>query len=132
MSLDFRLWLIWPLLENQPMSIAFVNHRQALERRIVGMIIQDAIAQGYTVKIDNGEETITAKDLADLMAEIMATDEEALRFFNSLGVYVGSVFLVYGNDGFDCIADHTDNKETRSIIRRAEAYAENAEAEERV
>lgn len=114
------------------MSIAFVNHRQALERRIVGMIIQDAIAQGYTVKIDNGEETITAKDLADLMAEIMATDEEALRFFNSLGVYVGSVFLVYGNDGFDCIADHTDNKETRSIIRRAEAYAENAEAEERV
>lgn len=111
------------------MSIAFVNHRQALERRIVGMIVQDAIAQGYAVALDNGEETITAKHLDDLMAEIMATDEEKLTFYKD-GQPVGAVWLVYGNDGFDCMADHTDNKETRAIIRRAEAYAETAEASE--
>jgi len=114
------------------MSLSFVKHRIALERRIVGMIVQDAIAQGYTVAIDNGgdEPSEQMSDPAIIMSEALATDEEALRFFNSLGVYVGSVFLVYGNDGFDVIADHTDNKETRAIIRRAEAYAETAEASE--
>lgn len=111
------------------MSLSFVKHRQALERRIVGMIAEDAIAQGYEVQVNNGEDDFIFNNLAEVMTEIMATDEESLAFYKD-GKCVGSVWLVYGNDGFDVMADHTDNKETRAIIRRAEAYAETAEASE--
>jgi len=120
------------------MSLQAVKHRQALERKIVGMIVEDALARGYRVAIDNGDHEMTApfSHFIRIMSEAMRTDEEALVFYKDDeddGLRrVGAVYLVYGNDGFDAIADHTDNKETRAIIRRAEAFAETAEAEERV
>ena len=112
------------------MSISLVKHRIALERKIVGMIIADALAQGYQVEANNGgDDPIISTNAETLLSEVMATDEASLAFWAG-DRCAGSVYLVYGNDGYDVIADHTDNKETRAIIRRAEAYAETAEASE--
>jgi hypothetical protein len=116
------------------MSLSYVKHRQAIEKKIVSIIVTDALAQGYTVAIDNGGDEPTDKmsDFKTIMAETMHTDEEALRFFDRNGVYIGSVFLVYGNDGFDAIADYSARDEIVKILGRAEAFAMTAEAEERV
>jgi hypothetical protein len=118
------------------MSLSFVKHRIALERRIVGMIVQDAIAQGYAVTVEDEEDIALtmSRDFDAIMENAMAVEVVALHFLKDEEDdgfrRIGAVYLVYGNDGFDVIADHTDNKETRAIIRRAEAYAETAEASE--
>ena len=113
------------------MSMQYVKHRIAIERRIVGMIIQDALAQNYEIEVFTGddENPLVSTSFVELLNEAMSADECSFAFFKPDG-WCGSVYFVFGNDGFDVIADHTDNKETRAIIRRAEAYAETAEAEE--
>lgn len=102
-----------------------VKSRIAIERNIVSLIVSDAIEQGYEVSIDNGDDLEVIPVLGDyeeIMKEVMHTDAEAIRFHKD-GKRVGMVFLVYGNDGWDAINDHTDNLITQRIIKRAEAYA---------
>jgi len=100
-----------------------VKHRMAIEQKIVSLIVADAIEQGYSVRIDNGdEEYFMSQDYDEVMRNALATDEEVLGFYKD-GNRVGSVWLVYGNDGWDAICDHTDNTMTHRILSRAEAYA---------
>lgn len=114
------------------MSLSYVKHRIALERRIVGLIVTDALAQGYQVEANNGgDDPIISTNAKAIMSEAMATDEASLAFWAG-DRCVGSVLLVYGNDGFDVIADRHVNSEMDAICARAEAYAETAESEERV
>jgi hypothetical protein len=101
-----------------------VKSRIAVERTIVSMIVTDAIEQGCKIAIhyDDGEASPVLGDYAEIMREVMAADEEILRFYKE-GDYVGSVFLVYGNDGWDAICDHSANYITTQILTRAEAFA---------
>lgn len=100
-----------------------LRSRIAIEKKIVSMIVSDAIEQGCKVAVNNGDEDSPIfGDYADIMRETMHTDEEALIFYKE-GKRVGMVFLVYGNDGFDAVCDHTDNLITNRILTRAEAYA---------
>ena len=48
----------------------------------------------------------------------MATDEETI-FFNKGPHKVGAVKLVYGNDGWDVIADHSISYEVHEILEPA-------------
>lgn len=113
------------------MSLSYVKHRIALERRIVGLIIEDALAQNYQIEVYTGddENPLVSTSSVELLKEAVSVDECSFAFFKSDG-WRGSVYLVFGNDGFDCIADHTDNDETRQIIARAVHFAETAEASE--
>lgn len=102
-----------------------VKSRIAIEKTIVSMIIEDAFAQGYKVAVDNGgddEVPFIVDNYDEAMKEVMHTDEEVIRFHDGTR-WVGAVYLVYGNDGWDAISDHTDNTITHRIIKRAEAYS---------
>ena len=88
-----------------------VKLRQELERRIARTIIQDAIEQGYTLDVNDSEET-TLKGSTDVKAILKAmftTDEDYLILHR--GKEQGWIRFVYGNDGWDVVNDYTVNLE---------------------
>jgi hypothetical protein len=101
-----------------------IAHRQQIERTIGKQIVENAINMGYSITVFDGEEEAITKSrhAAGILYCMMATDEEHLLFYKD-GKYVGFVFLVYGNDGWDAIADHTDKPEIKDILAHAEHYA---------
>ena len=87
--------------------------RQALERRVVRAACEELIAQGCAISLSYGEgdygvvKAVTADAVLNAMH---ACDEEWLIVWqrNPDGyTRLGSVYLVYGNDGYDVIADLT-------------------------
>lgn len=104
-----------------------VKQRQNVERRICRALIKEAIALGYYVSVDNGEEVVLKKsqDCTAILKEMFSVDEEHLRFhtkneddsFESRGW----VFLVYGNDGWDVIADYTIGERSNCEVFMTEA-----------
>lgn len=105
--------------------------RQAVERAIVEKVIDEALRLGYTIRICDMD--IRSTDKALLMDNIMAMDEDVLKFLRPCTPddevqtgfkSVGWAHFVYGNDGWDTLADHTDNELVRTIIAPAEAYAD--------
>lgn len=87
-----------------------IAKRQKIEKKIVARIISDAIRAGYSLSVNNGEEIVIRKsrDKAAILAEMFSVDTEHLVYHKD-GVRQGSVFLVYGNDGWDVICDYTTN-----------------------
>ena len=106
---------------------------QEMERAIIRKLVEDALRNGYTVKLNDGDRMVatvyalTPEDIEEqtqtLMQDIQATDEEYLIFYVGES-RIGYVFLVYGNDGHDVIADCTDTTEMRELLKGAEALAE--------
>jgi len=100
-----------------------VEQRQAIERKIVGMVIDAAFEMGFKIRIDNGgepEEEIACATAEEAKANIMQTDEEYLHLFVQTEERpwkgVGWVWCVYGNDGYDVIADYSNNEAARKIV----------------
>jgi len=88
-----------------------VRKRVAIERLIVLALIDHALAEGYELSVHDGEERHPwTTDRAEVVAAIMETDEDHLRFRKNKK-NAGWVRLVYGNDGWDVIADNTLNLE---------------------
>jgi hypothetical protein len=98
-----------------------VKLRQELERKIVRAIVKQALAIGGTVSVYDSEEwTVKKSDsMADIMGAIMTTDEDMLRIYNGSGERIGDVFLIYGNDGWDVISDHTDSAAMDELLAPA-------------
>lgn len=104
-----------------------------MERMIVTKLVEDALDLGYMVVLHDGEDkaadayldatTSKEHEVEQIMQMIRATDEERLIFFKD-GKRVGSVLLVYGNDGHDVIADHTASDEMDKIVLGASALAD--------
>ena len=87
-----------------------VAARQAVERQIVERVVDDALAAGFLLSVDNGGydfEILLSSDRTAVLAEMFATDEEYLYLYRKNQQYAGSVYLVYGNDGWDVICDHS-------------------------
>jgi len=90
-----------------------VQQRQAIERKIVEQVIDAAFANGYKIWIDNGgdwDEVVFCETAADAKREIMHTDEEYLHIYkveDGVQKGYGWVWCVYGNDGWDVIADYS-------------------------
>lgn len=93
-------------------------HPTVLDRRTVEVLIcrrmaESLIGQGYVLSVWDGEEYAVkhSADVEAVMQNLLACDEEIVRV--SLRDTVtgatksqGTVTLVYGNDGWDLIADH--------------------------
>jgi hypothetical protein len=102
-----------------------IAHRQQIERTIGKLIVENAINKGYSITVFDGEEEAITKsrEAAAILNSMMATDEEHLLFYKPEETYVGFVFLVYGNDGWDAIADYIDEPEIKDILAHAEHFA---------
>lgn len=82
---------------------------ESMEREIIKALVGEAFKQGFTkIIIDNGgDERIYCSDIEEVMASIRQTDEEHMFFAHPDVAKMPCVFLVYGNDGYDVIADHS-------------------------
>lgn len=102
-----------------------VQKRQRMERAIARRIVRDALAAGYRLNVDNGGDTdelpAPSASFKEVTGAMFATDDEYLRLYKD-GKRVGSVYLVYGNDGYDAICDYSVSLE--SLLSGANALAD--------
>ena len=115
-----------------PKDLSAVEHlptraRIAIERRIVLRLIDDALAAGCELSVDDGGDAPHpwTRDRSEVIDTIMETDEDVLRYRLN-GERLGAVMLVYGNDGWDVIADYSVRLEP--YLAGANALAESLEA----
>lgn len=109
-----------------------IRTRILMERAIVRHLIRSVLARTdaeYSLSVFDGEAwpIIRSRDTAAIMAEIGACDEERLRILRGTPAEAlgsGSVFLVYGNDGWDVIADNTDTPEMAELLKGTEEFAD--------
>jgi len=77
------------------------------EGRICSRLVKHALASGYTVSVHDSEEWTVIKSTSyrEIMEALFTTDQETLLFRDKDGNRLGTVLLVYGNDGYDVMAD---------------------------
>jgi hypothetical protein len=88
--------------------------RQFVERQIATAFIESAIAAGHDISVHNGEEVVlwNSKDPEAIMGAMMTTDDDHLYVdarrdeHGRLNGLLGEVVLIYGNGGYDVIADY--------------------------
>lgn len=98
-----------------------------LELRIVRKCAEDAIAMGYFVSVNDGEETTVkrSKDIDVIMAACLSTDEDYLIFHakeNGEFKKLGWARFIYGNVQ-DVLSDYSANDITGQIVSGANTLA---------
>lgn len=108
-----------------------IRTRILIERAIIRRAVRDILAAhdgAYCISVYDGEEypVKRSRDLDKIMADIGQCDEESLivRHADDSGSKVGSIYLVYGNGGWDVIADHTDSPLMRELLTDANRLAD--------
>lgn len=92
-----------------------------IERAIIRRTCIYLIERGHPLRVHNGEEYLIGKagstDINQIMGLIMQTDEDRIYVlgrpgsddptYNASGTkaFLGSIVLIYGNDGWDVMAD---------------------------
>jgi len=97
-----------------PNSLSLSQYATAGEGRAARKLIRAALAQGYAVSVNDGEETTVrrSKREREIIDALCTTGEDyVILHLPDSGERAGSFYLVYGNDddGSELIADHTDN-----------------------
>lgn len=79
------------------------------EGRICSRLVRHGLAAGYLISVNDGEEWTVVKSTKyrEIMEELFTTDENTILFHNAEGKRIGSVFLVFGNSGYDVMADQS-------------------------
>ena len=101
---------------------------QQLEGAIMAQVILDALAAGYRISVDDGEDEFTPQQtLGDILALMGATESgDWLRFADPANhdKRVGWIHFIYGNDGYDVIADYSVNPVVAALLVNAESLAD--------
>lgn len=87
-----------------------LKDRINMERRIVRETVKLFLDEGFLISVNDGETTTVKKsrDKKEIMKAVMTTDEDYMYFYKPLeDMRFGWIYFVYGNDGYDVIADHT-------------------------
>ena len=99
-----------------------VRGRIAVERSVCRRLIRTLKSAGYTLRVHSGDEWETPKAASeDTLMRAMFNLDEAWLIVSENGKRIGYVYLVFGNDGYDVISDHTMNLE--AAIAPVDAYA---------
>jgi len=110
----------------QQVTLPPIPHGTTNEKLIVGKLVQDILAAGNTITVNDGEdETLVCSTDAKAIFEALASTDEDYVIVNSNqnGRY-GWVRLIWGND-HDIISDYTTNLET--LLAGANALADELE-----
>jgi len=91
--------------------------RLKMERRICTALVGSCLRRGYLISVHDSEEWVVKKstDKAEILAALASTDSDTIRIRDVLGMSAGSFELIYGNDGWDVVADYTDNEVCNAI-----------------
>ena len=100
--------------------------RQMIEKGIAKRVVRSAIEAGYTVSLWDGGEWIVKRSskLPEVMRAMFTVDEERFDIRDSEGGFIGHVWFVYGNDGWDALADYTATETMERLLKDANEYAE--------
>lgn len=110
-----------------------IRTRILIERAIIRRAVRDILAShdgAYCISVNDGEDwpVKRSRDLDEIMADIGQCDEESIRIRKvdspSGSVSSGNVYFVYGNDGWDVIADHTDSLLVTELLAGANELAD--------
>lgn len=103
-----------------------LEKRIACEKAIARKFINSAIALGYKISVNDGENFVVSRsvDVKSIMHAMFSTDEDHLIVRTAEGKLVGSATFIYGNDGFDVIADHTDTEAFNEIMNHVQPTIE--------
>lgn len=102
--------------------------RQEIEQRIVRRTIKTLLDGGYSLGVNDGEETVIehSTDGESVFKEMFATDQDFLLVYvDGISDPGGYVHFIYGNDGYDVISDLTVNLET--VLKPVADYAQTFE-----
>lgn len=108
-----------------------VIERLEAEMRVVRAVVDALLADGWLVSVDDGEETtvIRSTDADVICAALGTTDEDTLRCRKPASdgkeARNAAVWLVYGNDPWEVICDHSAN--LTAALAPAEAIADEIE-----
>ena len=107
--------------------MAYSQYVPKHERPVITMLIQEALARGYRVTVNDGVEDVL-KDSLSLRAvqkELGSTGEDWVSFYSPLLQRVGAFYLIYNNgsegDPMIVIADHIDNALCNEIYDKISA-----------
>lgn len=83
--------------------------RALVEREILRRTIAALLAAGYQLRLYDGGDWATpiTTDAGLLLKESASTDEDTLVAYSDGRKRVGTVHFIYGNTGWDVIADHS-------------------------
>lgn len=97
--------------------------RGRVERLVVSKIISVARLAGYALGVYDGERFVVTNSTSrkEILAAMFSVGQEWLYLYKG-GKRVAWVFLVYGNDGWDVVCDHSPNVE--SLLKPAFALAD--------
>lgn len=101
--------------------------RITTEGRIVSAIVKQALASGFVVTVNDGEENVLIHSAKynEIMAHTFTTDEDILFIVDPKnGKGMGWVQLIYGNCGHDVISDHTGTPYFVQWIKSINDYAD--------
>ena len=110
-----------------------LNQRIANEKMIVRYLCEQAIASGFQIHgVDDGEGFDSTNNADGVIDAVFAVDDAAIRFRINGRRY--TVLIVLGNDGWDCVADHSvGNEKTpegvawNQLMQRVNAYSDTIE-----
>jgi hypothetical protein len=86
---------------------AAVMPRARIELRIVRRLLRELKREGYTVRIDDGGETTIVTDEGEALALLFNLDVASLYVDKAGSLARSWIYLVFGNDGWDVIADYS-------------------------
>lgn len=104
-----------------------VLKRHKIERRIVLSAVDELLAHGFQLGVDDGGHELAlqpTKDRQDIVDAMLNTDEDYLIAYKD-GKRFGWIRFVYGNDGWDVICDNTTNLEP--FLAKTDALAHSLE-----
>ena len=97
-----------------------LQNRIKSENAITKALIKTIVDLGYLVSVFDGEETTRNMTKTDAYELARVVDECKIyaQKYNEEGVIksVAVFYMVYGNDGYDCICDMSVNKITDQIM----------------
>jgi len=108
-------------------ALEFANKGEArAARKLINMVL----AKGWLVSVNDGGEWVlkSSKDKAAILLAMATTGGDYLIFRDSEGNKIGGMYLVWGNEPCELVADHTDNEAINAIWNEWNEYAEKIKA----
>jgi hypothetical protein len=98
-----------------------VETRRMLEKRIARAFVKDMLRAGFSIAVFDGEEVCLKASLSmkEILAAMFSTDEDYLYVIDQVTLKrVGWGRFVYGEYGWDVLADYTVNLEQYMILTK--------------
>ena len=82
--------------------------RMGIEQQIIRRAVTDILGKGYKISLYDGEEFTVKRstDLNLILNATQTTDRDMLKVYEGDSL-IGTIILIYGNDGHDVIADYS-------------------------